>query len=291
MGGISIPVVCDFLLFLFKKGLKPSSLNVARSALSFFFRNLSLANNSTVTRLFRYFYMKRPLRPKYLTFWPIKKLLDFLATWHPISELSLKQLTLKTIALIALTCSDRGQTIHLMNIEKTHIDEDGISFVIFDRLKSTRKVIKPKVVKCITSEVPALNVCDYVLAYLNRTIALRAGEVTKGKPKPTQFFLSWATKRPVTKATLARWLTTVLKLAGINTEQFTAHSYRGASLSGAHEKGASIDQIVKAGNWKSVDTFKSHYCAPTNTSAVGRLILEHYTGEQFKSAHISMVVL
>ena len=139
-----------------------------------------------------------------------------LSSWHPASSLDFKHLTLKTLALIALSSSDRGQTIHALNIEHTHVDRDAISFVVFDTLKTSTRNRKPQVVRCIATPTPSLNVCDYVLCYMNRTLAFRAALVRCGKPKPTQLFLSWKTKGPVTKRTLSRWLTTVLGMANID---------------------------------------------------------------------------
>lgn len=233
-----------------------------------------MAENNHVLRLFKYFYRVRPTQRRYLTFWPVEQLLSFLKTWHPINELSLKQLTLKTIALIALTSSDRGQTLHYMNIEHTHIKKDAVSFIIFDRLKTTKRVAKPKEVNCVQSNTPSLNVCDYVLAYMNRTFSIRADTVRKGHAKPTQLFLSWATHRPVSKPTISRWLSTVLALSGIDTNQFKAHSFRGAGLSNALEKGASVQQIIQAGDWTNVQTFNSYYNAPSTKSSIGKLILD-----------------
>ena len=110
---------------------------------------------------------------------------------------------------------------------------------------------------------PALNVCDYTLAYMNRTLAFRAAAVAADSEKPTQLFLSWITKCPVTKQTIARWLKFVLKLSGIS--QYRVHSYRGAGLSKAFAKGASIEDILKAGNWTTVKTFKRFYSKPSDT--------------------------
>jgi hypothetical protein len=270
------------LLFLFKKGLSSSSINVARSALSFFMCNLfNLTEDRIVARLFRYFYLHRPLKAKYFIYWPVSQLLNYLSDLHPIGNLTLKQLTLKTLALIALTSSDRGQTLHLMNIEHTTVSDEGISFIIDQRLKTTRRILKPKVVKCVTSEHDSLNVCDYVLAYLNRTLALSAKIVNSGSPKQTQLFLSWATKRPVTKQTLARWLKDVLALAGIDTSQFQAHSYRGAGLSAAQAKGASIKDIMTNGDWKDAQTFLTHYSAPAMDTPVGNIILNICEGSEY----------
>ena len=262
---------------MFNKGFRSSSVNLARSAISFFVCGLiNVSDDPVVSRLFKYFYKSRPLRARYFTYWPVAQLLNYLAEWHPIPDLTLKHLTLKTVALLALTSSDRGQTLHLLNIENADITVEGISFVIFDRLKNSGRVVKPKVVKCISSDIPSLNVADYVSSYMNRTLAIRAHHVAQGLEKPTQLFLSWATKKSVTKQTIGRWLTSVLKMAGINTDQFAAHSYRGAGLSAARAKGASIEKIVEQGCWKNIKTFQSFYSAPSEDSSIGQLILDHY---------------
>ena len=118
--------------------------------------------------------------------------------------------------------------------------------------------------------------CFYVTEYLNRTLPIRASHINKTLDKPTQFFLSWATRRSISMHTLSRWLTSVLKLAGIDTEQFTAHSYRGTGLSGAHNEGATNEQVITAGNWANTQTFNSFYYAPTTSSSVGKIILDHF---------------
>lgn len=107
---------------------------------------------------------------------------------------------------------------------------------------------------------------------MNRTIAFRAARVAEGKEKPTQLFLSWKTKQPVTKQSIARWLKEVLTKANISAE-FSAHSYRGAGLSKAYKKGATSEQIIAAGDWTNVKTFLSYYNKPCNKSTVGRMIL------------------
>lgn len=263
---------------MFNKGYNPSTLNVIRSSLSFFCEySLKLGEDPYVGRLFKSFYKLRPPMQKHITFWPVNQLLNYLAKLHPPKTLCLKQLTLKTVALVALTSSDRGQTIHAMNTEYTELKDGGINFYIFDRLKtSALRRPKPKTVKCISSDVDSLNVSDYVYHYMNRTIALRASVVAEGKPKPTNLFISWKTKQQVTKQSIARWLKEVLTLADINTEEFSAHSYRGAGLSNAYAKGATTEQIMKAGDWKNVDTFLTYYNKPSTDSSVGKMILENY---------------
>lgn len=266
--------ICEFLLHLFDEGVSSSSLNTARSALSFFLSyDFPLKDDPTVGRLFQYFYKERPKRAKYFVYWPVEQLLVHLSAKHPPSSLSLKELTLKTLALIALTSSDRGQSIHLMDVEKTTCADEEVCFIIDSRLKHTRRILKPKVIKCLPCDNPALNVGQYVVAYMNRTIPLRAKRVADGFPKPTQLFLSWATKKPVSRQTLSRWLKSSLKEAGIDTDQFSAHSFRGSGLSHAFTHGASIKDIVVAGSWTNTETFRLHYFAPNTRSEVGKIIL------------------
>ena len=76
-------------------------------------------------------------------------------------------------------------------------------------------------------------------------------------------------KNLVTKVFLARWLKTVLSLSGIDTQVFFAHSYRGASLSSAYNKGVSLNDILKAVNWTNADSFLNHYYAHASDTPVG----------------------
>jgi hypothetical protein len=51
-----------------------------------------------------------------MTTWDVSVVLTFLFILHPLSELSLKLLTYKLIALIALTTAARAQTILALDI-------------------------------------------------------------------------------------------------------------------------------------------------------------------------------
>ena len=185
---------------MFHKGASSSTLNLARSAISFFCSNvLCLKDNPIILRLFQYFYKKRPLNVKYFTYWTVRQLLDYLVKLHLSAELNLKLLTIKTLTLITLSSSDRGQTLHPMKIDNVPESFTGIDFVIFDPIKTTKRVLKPKIISCITTENEALNVCHYVKEYMTRTSPLREEAVSKGNEMPKQLFLSRVTKKPVTK--------------------------------------------------------------------------------------------
>ena len=246
-------------------------INLARSTISYFLCDFfKLSEDVFVKRLFRYFYVERPLKARYVTFWPVSKLLELLSSWHPLENLDLRKLTLKTVALISLTSSDRGQSVHLANVKNTVVKDDSIEFVIFDRIKTTRKILKPIVIKCVSSDIDELNVCKCVKEYLSRTNPHRNSEANN-----FQLFVSWKNFKAVTKQSISRWLLTTLSLAGIDTGKYKAHSFRGAGLSHAYSKGVPLEKIVEAGRWSNSNTFRTYYCAPSDTSDVGRIILGH----------------
>ena len=77
-------------------------------------------------KLLRFFYRRRPLRPKHATFWPVSKLLNFLNSWFSLEDLSLKQLSLKTLALMEIFSSDRGKTSHLAGLNNITLEDKGV---------------------------------------------------------------------------------------------------------------------------------------------------------------------
>ena len=90
-------IICEFLFDKFTEGYNSNTLNTMRSSINFFTANsLNLDDDIFIKRLFKYFYNVRPIQPKYKTFWPVSKLLEFLKTLFPLSDLNLKLLTLKT---------------------------------------------------------------------------------------------------------------------------------------------------------------------------------------------------
>jgi len=62
--------------------------------------------------------------------------------------------------------------------------------------------------------------------------------------------------------TIRRWIINVLKLAGIDTNKFTAHSTRSASNSKAKAKHVPLSTILAAGMWASSSTFGRFYNKP-----------------------------
>lgn len=61
--------------------------------------------------------------------------LTYQATLHPVESLTLTQLTLKLVTLLLLVSGQRGQTIHLLDINHMFVSDDKRTFVIHSHLK------------------------------------------------------------------------------------------------------------------------------------------------------------
>ena len=277
--GITVAVISDFLLFLFNSNTSLDWLYSA-DALNTFFLKLELPDfryNPLITSLFKYFYKVRPSFPKYVVTWDVGRVLRYLAGWHPPSSLTLKQLTLKTVALVALTASDRSQTLQALRVDRVSSTPQGLEFVVFDVLKTTRKGRPARVVKCVSWDAPELDVAAYVLKYIEITSPFRSRAQIKGLRNPNQPFLSHKTGLPVARATISRWIKDIMSLSGVDTSMFSPGSTRGASVSAAARRGASLDQILGAGDWSNLGTYQRFYQRQVDDTPVGCLILEEAT--------------
>ena len=259
---------------MFDTGLSASTLKFIRSALSFFLKesHCEIIENHIISRLLKSFEKLRPTVPRYAVTWDVNKVLCFLSSWFPNNKISLKQLTLKTCMLIALSSSDRAQTIQSMRVDQCVCTARGVEFPIFSRLKTSRHLRRPRVVICPRWSDPSLDVEKCVTTYMDRTLKFRYKAVREGKPKPTQLFLSYQTGKPIARNTISRWITQVMSLAGIDTNYFKAHSTRGAGVSKAKRRGANPNQIMLQGDWSNVTTFERFYNRDVIGPALSNLI-------------------
>ena len=94
----------------------------------------------------------------------------------------------------------------------------------------------------------------YIKEYLKRT---------KLKRQSDQFFVKCAKPyNGVSRDTIRRWTKQVLKLSGVDTVRFKAHSTRAAATSLADFRHVPMDTILKFAGWKSYSTFARYYKRP-----------------------------
>lgn len=238
----SIPNVMYFLTELFNQGAQYGTLNSHRSALSLII-GARIGSDDRITRLFKGFFKLKPPTPKYNIAWDPSIVLDYLENLYPYNELSLEDLTKKTVTLIILVTAHRVQTISKINIKNICVQPTFISIKIPDLIKTSRVgSVQPCLHLPFFSQRPAVCPANALRCYIDRTNALR-GEIEN-------LFIS--TKRPhksVGSQTISRWVKSVLCSSGIDTTSFSAHSTRHASTSAAYRSGVSIDVIRRTAGW------------------------------------------
>ena len=110
-----------FLMELHNKGASYCAINTAKSAL---FSTISVVNHpewhkhEAVCKFMKGIWKSAPPTPKYTKTWNVDKVIKYIKT-HLANNvsLSLKQLTIKSVFLVAITSGQRGQAIHLMHLD------------------------------------------------------------------------------------------------------------------------------------------------------------------------------
>ena len=149
---------------MFEKNLSYSSLNTARSALSTVITvdGMSIGNHPLVVRFLKGVFNLRPPVPRYKEVWDVSTVLRFLKTLSPVSSLSLKNLSLKLVMLLSLVTAQRGQTLHLLDVNLMSTYDSSIVFAFNKPLKQStpRTEVKPqgRVVRKPVNANPGLKV-------------------------------------------------------------------------------------------------------------------------------------
>lgn len=245
-----------FLSKKFKEGASYGSLNCLRSAISLVSKE-KIGDSPIITRFLRGVYKLKPSVPRYKGTWDVAVVLEYLAKLYPLKDLSLVDLTDKTVMLLALSTAHRAQTLASIEINNIRKSASGLEIIITKLIKTSGPGrSQPVLIIPEFKEKPELCVASTVLEYLAKTAVFRGTE--------TVLFL--AKRKPYKKVgsqTISRWIKGVMEKSGINTNMFTAHSTRHASTSAAYVKGVSLDVIRMTAGWsKRSEVFARYYNRP-----------------------------
>ena len=247
--------VIEFLTELHDNGLGYSALCTARSALSASvkFEGHPIGEHFLVSRFMKGAFNLRPALPKTNVTWDPKILLDHLKTLSPNDKISFKQLTFKCASLIWILSGQRGQSIHLISTKNLSVFTNEVKIRFGDKLKTSRPGFHQAEItlKAFPTD-SALCVVRTLEEYLKRT------EEFRGEEK--QLFISFQKPyKAISRDTLSRWISVIMKDAGLDTSIFTPHSLRSASTSKAKRRKVSIQTILDTAGWKKDCTFRKHY--------------------------------
>lgn len=157
--------------------------------------------------------------------------------------------------LLALVSAQRCQTLHKLRIDKMSLKSNNVIFVIEDLIKTSRPgKVGQQIV--LHSYPPDRRLCIKLLKhYIDRTKLIRN--------RQKHLFLSYVKPHVnVSKDTIARWLRMCMATAGVDVDQFKAHSVRAASVSAANKCHVPIQAILDKAGWTSERTFQKFYNKP-----------------------------
>ena len=240
--------------------LSYSALNTTRSAISAYHDKVDgvpVGQHELIKDIMECAYKNKPSLPKYKSTWDVNKVLQFIKELGPNAGLDLRTLTLKLTMLMSLVSADRGQELQVLDISNLRPEPDRVVFEITERTKTGRKLL----------EFPRYDWSENLDVVTCLETYLVATQTKRTENTSSQLLISFqAPHKPVTTSTIARWLKTIMEMAGIDTNTYKAHSTRAASTSKAKAKGMSTKQILSLANWSNAKTFLRYY----NKSIDGR---------------------
>lgn len=250
----------NFLTDTFHRGVGYESLNTARGALSslgIVVDGCRAGNHPLVIRFMRGVFNLRTPQPRYTDTWDVQPVLQKLRSMFPLHVLSLKELTLKLVMLMALTQAARVQTLQLLLLSNMIINEHSISVQLGGTLKQSRQKFNiNRVTFHHYHQDPSLCVCTTLLKYITVTEGLRED----GMHTDDRLFISFIKPhKSVAKDTIARWLRTLLSMAGIDVAKFSAGSVRPAAASKARAAAVPVACIMAKAGWSRESTFAKYY--------------------------------
>ena len=248
--------VANFLAGLYQNGYQYRSLNSYRSSISTTHEQVDgcpVGQHPTIVRLMKGAFNQRPPQPKYSTTWDVSIMTRYITAMGENGSLPLKSLSLKLVMLLALTRPSRSHDLSNLDLRYMKSLPDGVEFKPSTLAKQSRpsKLAAPFVFPAFPAD-KSLCPKESLSEYISRTESYRG----TGPDRKTKLFLSYIKPHnPISSSSVARWILAMLNLAGIDTDNFKAHSVRSASVSAAASSGVTTNQILEAANWSSESVF------------------------------------
>ena len=221
-----------------------------------------------VVQLLKGAYNLRPPLPRYSSMWDVGAVLSFIESKGTNNNLTLKDLSQKLGMLLALTAIERVSEVIAHDLRYRHYSQDGVMFHLPELTNKSKvgSTLKSSFHASFPSN-PKLCVIECLREYEKRTSGFRP----KDPSMPNRLLLSHIKPhKPISLATLGRWLKDIISRAGIDTDIFKAHSVRGAAATSSFNIGIPLQDILKLVDWSTDSTFRRFYYKPTNQPLVAR---------------------
>ncbi|MEW8546512.1 MAG: hypothetical protein AB2693_23605, partial [Candidatus Thiodiazotropha sp.] len=276
----SIANVADFLIFLFEeKKLSPVSVKGYRSAISStlkHFSSVDFSSDPVLSDIVRSMELEKPSHTRVVPHWDLSLVLSCLkeSPFEPLSSSSLKFLTWKTVFLISLASGRRRSEIHALSATSGSVNFSADKSSVI--LHSFPGFLAKNQVPSVTGfpiEIPALpsdsrsdsSLCPVraLSTYLRRTKNFRRGR--------KRLFISFVKgySKEISAATISRWIVDSVHFAydqssSCSASKVCAHELRALSSSWAWLNHVPLDRILRAGFWRSDNSFIRFYLRDTS---------------------------
>ena len=292
----SLPLLTEFLDHLFRvRGISVRTISNYRSAIAFFWKmqvGYEIPEHDPVlSDLFRSFKRERPLPHKHVVGWDIALVLKYFRSgrfknWDMLSD---KDLTLKTVFLVALATGKRRGELHALTskikwvhgktrtmllspcdsfLSKTHLVSKGLG------------ALKPFELKGLDDFIGSEDKDDRLLCPV-RTLSYYLSRSSKYRSEDQKrLFISYqrGNSKDLSKQTISKYIKDAIILAHAeykseSSDNFSIkpHSVRHVATSLSALKNFSLDEILAAGQWVSPDVFISHYIQNFTTDDISKL--------------------
>ena len=269
-----VEAILEFLTSEFNSGKAYRTLNVYRSAISSTHAHIDfvrVGEHPLVIQLLKGAYNMRPPLPRYSSMWDVGVVLSFLESLGVNDHLTLKDLSQKLGLLLALTAMERVSEVIAHDLRYRRYSRDGVTFHLPELTKKSKvgSTLKSSFHASFPSN-PKLCVVECLKEYEKRTLGFRPTNPSM----PNRLLLSHIKPhKPISSATLGRWLKEIISRAGIDTGIFKAHSVRGAAATSSFNMGIPLQDILNLADWSTDSTFRRFYYKPTNQPLVARSLI------------------
>ena len=265
----SLSKIADFLFWLHRtKKLSVSAVLGYRSMLASVFRVVlpEISTSQAFHDLLRSFKVEAPCRSVQPLSWDLLKVFEFLRSpvFEPLSSASLRDLTHKTLFLVALAIAKRvGELQALSRVVSFSSSAAGLSYVP-EFLAKTETTVRPLPRSfAIQSQHFAAGLPEDLLLCPVRSLCEYLKRTSGFVSRPRRLFVSpRCPSRATSKSGISFLLREVIVQSGASSEAVAApraHSIRGIATSSAFFKNWSLSSALEAASWKSNTVFTSFY--------------------------------
>ena len=275
----SIKEIADFLLFQ-ERGLQPGNIEGYRTAIADKVGNtrINISKDENLTRLLDSFHRDKPKGRWGILSWNLSLVLHQLtkSPFKPLRKASLKQLTIKTVFLLALGSGKRRSEIHAWVHKNIRHQEDWSKVSLFPSpgfisknhlAKEDPSCVAPVIIPALAPTLDRSLKEDRTLCpvralryYLDKTKDLRSDKEL--------VFVSFRKSfhKDIVPATISSWIKQTIVLCyqlsdeqAQTLHQVRAHDVCAFAASKAFQGGVPLDRILSACHWKSHNTFTQFY--------------------------------